>query len=200
VKFYEISGELIDTPDDYNMSDHDIEIDIFRSTIQKLTFTNCISQSDLCALACIYDYYSVEKEYPTQDNDKYKKLFWRLLKRLCVEKISDSSNEKLFEPPKIYDKYLLDSQIRLYNNLSKNVNYEPIEKIMSISRIKNIVTLTGENPDYEDIARVFPYYPEEKRDGVNFLECILLLALRVTLRSGSLFMLSKEEITPFIIK
>ena len=179
------------------MLDSHIEKEIFRKTFQRLTFTPCIQIYTLCDLAFSKEFFDDCGVEPTEnvsidDCVRYRRRYKRILQRLCIEKDLDLKAVELLAKPKIYDKFMLESQIRLYNEFAETIGYAPIKNILPIPLIKDAAFLDGATPDYDTIAKHYPYYPFEDRNGANLIECILLLTIRFTLQKRGLDTLNKK--------
>lgn len=172
------------------MLNNDIEIEVFRKTIRKLTFTYCIPSSTLCDLAYRKEYfdeagYEPEQGVPPELYVNTYKKYSRILKRLCVKKDLKLPVKKLFAQPKIYDEIMFDRQCKLYNKPAAKVGY-------SLVQGKLPTHLLDEFTVPYDITQYYPYYTNEDRDGVNFIECILLLNIYTTAQGRTLYMLNKK--------
>lgn len=172
------------------MLNNDIEIEVWRRTIQRLTFTNCISLYTLCDLAFAKEYFDkygeeIEGGVVGDDYIANERKYGNIFKRLCIDKDLDLTFKELFAQPKVYDQYILRSQVNLYNVLAPKVSYLPIYAVFPFHMLEEVSFL-------DDITKTFPYYPDKNRDGCNFIECILLLTIRLTLRGRSLFTLDKK--------
>ena len=164
-----------------------IESELFQKTIQRITFRNKIPLSELYYFTHMKNLITEPDKtnvvYAKQEYRNYEKKYGRLLKRLCdCRKITINNQDKsapkaslYVSKPKVYDEFLLNSQIRLYNEPSKMIMYDPIENIHPIAKIANAATIDNISPSYDMIAKVFPYYPDDSRDGINFIEYILLI-------------------------
>lgn len=188
------------------MLNNNIELELFQTLMQRITFTPCIPLTTLCEFSyrCEMNDTFIKPESTLYEEDtdiiiaeynKAHKRYKRLLKRLSVEK---SSDVKSYMKPKIYDEFMLEKQVKIYNSFSDVIGYKRIEKIFPISLIQSAAFLDDAQPDYEIIAKQYPYFlpkhmlnekDEDKREyfeGVNFFEFVLLLNLDVNVRFRSL--------------
>ena len=178
---------------------HSIMKEIFQTTIQKLTFTGCVSLPDLCYEGYRYEYEQdlangaigeLPEGFPTEEYIKSNRRLRRIFNRLCKETYTKSGAEFLNDKPKIYDTFMLESQIKLYNSTAEMAGYKHIENMISISQMKEMACCDGVTPAYDVIVKYYPYYPEDKRKGVNFIEFVMLLNIYVNLHGRSLFTLN----------
>ena len=159
------------------MTNHYIELELFRTTIQKLTFAYALP------LTTLYEFsFRLKRPHnadveglPPDENTNGFKRYGRLFEKVCTETYSKNTPTFLITKPKIYDTFLEDSQKKIYNASSDVIGYKPITKVLSNSLIKSATFLDKDTPDYDAIAKEYPYYIPDKRNGVNFLEFILLL-------------------------
>ena len=110
-----------------------IESKILKTIIRKATFTYCFSLHDLYYFTYIYN--NEPKDYIPYDAEKTFKRYARILNRLCLEECDDGCvyPKDFIGKKKIYDDYMLDSQIELYNILSEFGEYIPIDGILPAS-------------------------------------------------------------------
>lgn len=161
---------------------------MFRTTIQRLTFSYSLP------LTTLYDFSfrfkrpekAFDDSLPSDEIQNGFKRYGRLLGKLCKEPHPDKPTEFLLSKPKIYDKFLFESQKNIYNASADKVGYRKIEKVFSNSLIKSAAFLDEANPDYDTIAKEYPYYVSEKRKGVTFLEFILLLNYDLVVNKSAL--------------
>lgn len=180
------------------MLNNDIELDLFQTTIQNLTFGDSIPLMTLCEFSYRLSPKSVitdDKTFGFEYNADYingNKRYNRIIERLLTDDPQNTDSSDIYNCVKTYDKYMLESQIEIYNTFANIIGYNPIEKVLPTSLIESAAYLDGANPDYNTIVKYYPYYPLEKRNGFNFLEFILLLNIDMTLSHRSLFVLDKE--------
>lgn len=159
------------------MTNHYIELEWFRTTIQRLTFAYQLPLTTLYEFSfrCKRPDYAEIVGLPPEENTTGFKRYGRILERVCTKTYSKNTPTFLLSKPKIYDDFLFECQKKIYNASSNVIGYQPIEKVLPISLIKSAVVLDNANPDYDTIAKEYPYYIPEKRDGVTFLEFVLFL-------------------------
>lgn len=179
------------------MRRNDIEIELFRTTIQRLTFAYCIPLYDLCDLAYAKEFLDENGVEPQggvlgSEYTSNARRYSRILKRLCIKRRPGITFSKFFAEPKIYDQFMLESQVQLYNEPAELVGYTPIRKILSVSQIKKKTFYYNPSTAYDSIVEEYPYFLAEKRTGASFIECILLLNMQLTLSQGDLYVLDKK--------
>lgn len=183
-----------------------IELDLFQTLIQRITFTPCIPLMTLCEFSYRFEMNDTldnpQSLLDKEDCDtiwaeynRAHKRYKRIIKRLSVKTIEGEIYHKI---PKIYDEFMFERQVEIYNSFADIIGYNPIEKILPISLIRSAAFLDDAQPDYEIIAKYYPYFlpeqmpnnrDEKKRqyfDGINFFEFILLLNLDLNVHSRSL--------------
>jgi len=169
-----------------------IELDMFQMIIQKLSFTYCIPFVTLCDLTYRTECFCAgDDDIPYDEYHNIIRKYGRILGRFCNGNTSISTVNGANNKPKIYDEYLLESQIDLYNETAKMAGYARIEKILPISLIQDSSSLDGGIPDYDIIVKYYPYYTDGKREGINFLEVVLLLNVYFVVHSRGLNIINK---------
>ena len=176
------------------------ELDLFQTVIQRLTFTYCITLTELCDLTYqgkemndsdvwLYSY------LPPEEYVNHMKRYGRILQKLCCEENVDNSAKALVNKEKIYDEVLLEHQKELYNEVAELVGYMPIDVMLPISLMEEALSSDDANLNYETIVKYYPYYHKEKRNGINFIEFILLINIYSTVQKRGLYTLNKPVLS-----
>lgn len=185
-----LNGVLEDIKCEYEYQlDTDIEKDLFQRTFQRLTFAYSIALPDLCRYTKWYKYMVSSEEDAEFFDDDYSKFnfgYARLLRRMCTEGHPMSRGRKYVDKNKIYDSFLMDGQVMVYNAMARVTGFPAIEKVLPNSLIKDAATLDGATLDYSMIAKHYPYYNDNEREGFDFLEFILLINLYSSVQYRSL--------------
>lgn len=174
---------------------------IFQEAIQRLIFAPCISLLELktssieMELGINQHYNTLEYREKLYENERAHKRYDNLLKRLVTVECANKSATELLALPKRYDEKVRERQIELYNYAAAGIGFQKITNILSNSFIKKAAYLDEESPDKKVLARLFPYYNDDERIGVNFIEYIILGNIYLTTHSRSLFILNKAITT-----
>lgn len=157
------------------MLNNHIESEIFRSSIEALTFTDCFSLKEIYDYSCddCYAYCfdeTTETSLPSTEYDRLYKRYKRILSTLAKEAPVKKSPEALIKTTKIYDEFLPDSQSNVFNAVIKSAGYHQL----------------GSTPCLCETCFI-----DNKRNGVNFIELIFLLNVNAAIHYRSLFLLNK---------
>ncbi len=175
------------------------ELDLFQTVIQRLTFTYCITLSDLYDLTyqgrVMNDSEYVYSYLPNEERVNHTKRYGRILQRLCCKEHVDNSAKFLVNQEKIYDGFLLEHQKELYNEVAELVGYIPIGEMLSIPLMKEALSRDNGNLNYETIVKYYPYYHDEERNGFSFIEFILLINIYSTVQKRGLYTLNKSALS-----
>lgn len=175
---------------------HYIELEIFRKTIQKLSFAYPLPLTTLYEFSFRHKRPEkcCEKDLPSEENTNGFKRYGRIFEKICTKTYSKNIPTFLVTKTKIYDKFLFESQKNIYNSIADVVGYKPITKILPKALIKSAAFLDGATPNYDVIAKEYPYYTPDKRNGVGFLEFILLLNIDLIINKRALKVLNNPII------
>ena len=177
------------------MLNTEIDKEVFRKAVRELTFTPFIS------LPVLYESstenklgkYEYDKNKGSSDYVNERKRHTRLLTTLLKDTITeDLPISQLITMPKIYDDVLKDKRISLYNHVAKRLKFPQLSTDSpSSENLKQIAIIDSNHPNYETILKYYPQYCTKKREGVDFIEYILLLNISLTTKSRTLTMLQK---------
>ena len=188
---------------------------MYHSVIKKLVFTPCISQSEFIGII-IEQELGIQKLDELSDvitkTDKYGykecyadeynragKEFKRLLSYLVSNPAKSQSLSNMIRMPKKYDDIMKNWQIKLYNDLTTELNnstrvgikFPLIEITISKSSIVEHFGQEWITQNKRTISDSYPYLWFDERDGLNYIECIILINIILTKRNRSLIQLSK---------
>ena len=200
--------------DDQIMNMLEIERNIYHSVIKQLTFTPCISQElfvdwFLEQDVGIDEYDKLrEKLFDVnkfgygmsyrQEYDRAKKKCRRLLSYLMSPNDTSKDFTMMFKSPKIYDAAIKNHKIELYNSMVKKLNHATrtgvkfplIEIVIPKSSIEKMLSKEEIYENIEIIQNLYPYLYFGEREGLNFVECIILINILTTHRSKNLYKLT----------
>ena len=177
------------------MSYTGIEKEVFRKTIRELTFTPFIklpviyeSSSENKLGRKEYDGITDNSEY-VNERKRHERLLETLLKNKDTKKVPIS---QLITMPKVYDDILKQKRIHLYNYVAERLDFPSIDiHSPSVESLTQIAIIDSSHPNYETIIEYYPQYCTDTRNGVDFIEYILLLNISLTTQSRTLTMLQK---------
>lgn len=173
----------------------DVEKEVFRKAIRELTFTPFITLPVLYGSSTEnklgkdeYDKIKDNRDY-VNERKRHTRLLTTLLKDVTDDELPIS---QLITMPKIYDDVLKKKCINLYNHVAKRLKFPLLSQTApSAEVLQQIAIIDSSHPSYETIIEYYPQYCTDKREGVNFIEYILLLNISLTTQSRSLTMLQK---------
>lgn len=172
------------------MFNNEQERKVFFKTIRELTFIPSISTKVLGDSVSEnrlgrenFDVEVLSQKSSHKYIDEYKR------NQRLFEILSKSNSEKeqvsnLIQKDKIYDDVLKNKQISLYNYMADKIGLRNLgDNPPSIKVLSETAQMDGGDPDDPIISEFYPYYYRGERDGVDFIEYILLLNISLITRS-----------------
>ena len=156
-------------------NDQKVLYDYLRKTIRKLTFTYSIDANTM--YSALHYYTRPRVKY---DMNQYNNIYRRcknLLKKITL--VPADTTAKLLVSPKIFDNAIEEKNIHLYNSMTTPLSYTPVSSILSDSTIMSALSIDNNTApmDYNATELMFPYAFIGPRNGVNILECSILMML-----------------------
>lgn len=201
------------------MLNSDTEYEIFWKTIRELTFTPIvtlpflsesvnenrlgtkISKTDEETRAnyatlnenlmgrIVYQKDIKNNDYYVNSYKRFARMFKIFLSKSSDEALPLSDLVKL---PKVYDSFLSDSNVVVYNHMAEYLGFPPIGRNTPSLKVL-LETAFWDNNTVDDsvVANYYPYFYSGERAGLYFVEYILLLNVSLMIQGRSLTYLNK---------